>query len=211
MNRAGYASPVSGLEDFARLVDGDHGLCVVSTLRPDGTIQSSVVNAGVLPHPVTGAQVVGLVSRGDAHRVAYLRARPRVTVLVRAGWQWAAVEGPAELAGPDDPMPGVDAERLRLLLREIFTAAVSGSRDGARCSARASSAAVWPRAPHSAIRSALATLDGEKIMLAASPASVRYKSAPKAASAAAAARSAVAAGAVGSSRTVRSYPRTMKP
>lgn len=28
-----------------------------------------------------------------------------------------------ELAGPDDPLPGIDAERLRLLLREIFTAA----------------------------------------------------------------------------------------
>ena len=114
---------MSGLEDFARLIDGDHGLCVVSTLRPDGTIQSSVANAGVLPHPVTGVQVVGLVSRGDAHRLVYLRARPRATVAVRSGWQWAAAEGPVELAGPDDPLPGVDAERLRLLLREIFTAA----------------------------------------------------------------------------------------
>jgi hypothetical protein len=108
---------VSGLEEFARLVEGDHGLAVVSTLRPDGTIQSSVVNAGVLPHPVTGEQVVGLVSRGDAHRVANLRARPR-----------ASAEGPVELAGPDDPLPGVDAERLRLLLREIFTAA-GGTHD----------------------------------------------------------------------------------
>ena len=45
---------MSGLQEFARLVDGDHGLVVVSALRPDGTIQSSVVNAGVLPHPVTG-------------------------------------------------------------------------------------------------------------------------------------------------------------
>ena len=114
---------MNGLEDFATLVAGDHGLCVVSTLRPDGTIQSSVVNAGVLPHPVTGAQVVGLVSRGDAHRVANLRAWPRATVVVRSGWEWASAEGPVELAGPDDPMPGVDAERLRPLLREIFTAA----------------------------------------------------------------------------------------
>ena len=119
---------MSGLEDFARLVDGDHGLCVVSTLRPDGTIQSSVVNAGVLPHPVTGAQVVALVSRGDAHRVANLRARPRAIVVVCAGWEWAGVDGPVELAGPDDPMPGVDAERRRLLLREIFTAA-GGTHD----------------------------------------------------------------------------------
>ncbi len=114
---------MSGLEDFARLVQGDHGLVVVSTLRPDMTIQSSVVNAGVLSHPVTGAEVVGLVARGDSHRLAYLRARPRATVVVRAGWQWASVEGPVDLAGPDDPLPGVDAERLRVLLREIFTAA----------------------------------------------------------------------------------------
>jgi hypothetical protein len=49
-------------------------------------------------------------------------------VVIRAGWQWAGVEGPAELAGPDDPMPGVDAERLRLQLREIFTAA-GGTHD----------------------------------------------------------------------------------
>jgi hypothetical protein len=34
---------VSGLENFARLVDGDHGLCVVLTLRPDGTIASSEI------------------------------------------------------------------------------------------------------------------------------------------------------------------------
>jgi hypothetical protein len=39
-----------------------------------------------------------------------------------------AVEGPCELAGPDDPLPGIDAERLRLLLREIFTAA-GGTHD----------------------------------------------------------------------------------
>jgi PPOX class probable F420-dependent enzyme len=119
---------VSGLQEFARLVDGDHGLCVVSALRPDGTIQSSVVNAGVLPHPVTGAQVVGFVARGDAYKLVYLRARPRATIVIRAGWQWASAEGPVELAGPDDPMPGVDAERLRLLLREIFTAA-GGTHD----------------------------------------------------------------------------------
>ena len=119
---------MSGLQEFARLVEGDHGLVVVSVLRPDGTIQSSVVNAGVLPHPVTGAQVVGLVSRGDARRLAYLRAQPRATVVVRAGWQWASAEGPVELVGPDDPMPRVDAERLRLLLREIFTAA-GGTHD----------------------------------------------------------------------------------
>jgi hypothetical protein len=50
-------------------------------------------------------------------------------MVVRAGWDWAAVEGPADLAGPDDGLPGLDAERIRVLLREIFTAA-GGIHDG---------------------------------------------------------------------------------
>ncbi len=45
----------------------------------------------------------------------------------RDGWQWATVEGRAELVGPDDSQPwlaGEDrAEQLRMLLREVFTAA----------------------------------------------------------------------------------------
>jgi len=40
--------------------------------------------------------------------------------LIRAGWRWAGAEGPTELAGPDDHLEGVDGERLRTLLREIF-------------------------------------------------------------------------------------------
>lgn len=111
------------LAAFADLVPLDHGLVVVSTTRPDGTVQSSVVNAGVLDHPLTGQPVVGLVSAGTSKRLTYLRERPRATVVIRAGWRWAGVEGPVDLAGPDDPLGDIDAERLRLLLREIFTAA----------------------------------------------------------------------------------------
>jgi hypothetical protein len=114
---------VADIEEFRRLIPGDHGLVVVSTPRDDGTIASSVVNAGVLPHPLTGATVVGMVIRGGTRKLERLRKRPYMNVVARAGWQWAAVEGGVELAGPADPMPGVDAERLRLLLREIFTAA----------------------------------------------------------------------------------------
>ena len=72
---------MTDLADFVALVGGDRGLGVVSTLRPDSTIQSSVVNVGVLPHPVTGEQVVAFVSQGRARRLGYLRARPRAT-----GW-----------------------------------------------------------------------------------------------------------------------------
>jgi hypothetical protein len=114
---------VADIEDFRRLIAADHGLVVLSTLRDDGTIASSVVNAGVLAHPITGVTVVGMVIRGGTRKLANLRERPYANVVVRAGWQWVAAEGQTELAGPDDPMPGIDAERLRLLLREIFTAA----------------------------------------------------------------------------------------
>ena len=111
------------IEPFARLVSGDHGLAVVALARPDGTAHASVTNAGVLAHPVTGATVVGVVARGDSRKLRLLRAHPRATIVLRTGWEWSAVEGPVELAGPDDPLAGVDAERIRLLLREIFTAA----------------------------------------------------------------------------------------
>jgi hypothetical protein len=114
---------VADIEDFERLIAGEHGLVVVSVTRGDGTISSSVVNAGVLRHPVTGETVVGMVIRGGTRKLAYLRERPYANVVVRTGWQWAAAEGAADLIGPDDPAPGFGPERLRLLLREIFTAA----------------------------------------------------------------------------------------
>jgi hypothetical protein len=119
---------VADLADFARLVGQDAGLCVVSVLRADQTIHSSVVNAGVLSHPVTGGPVVGLVAVGGSRKLTYLRARPRATAVVRAGWEWSAAEGPVDLIGPDDPLPGIDAEALRLLLRAVFTAA-GGAHD----------------------------------------------------------------------------------
>jgi PPOX class probable F420-dependent enzyme len=119
---------MADLSDFAELVPLDHGLCVVTTLRGDGSAQSSVVNAGVLPHPLTGAGVVGLVAIGGSRKLRNLRADPRITVVARAGWRWATAEGTAEIIGPDDPHPDVDREALRLLLRDIFTAA-GGTHD----------------------------------------------------------------------------------
>lgn len=114
---------MTDLADVTALVRRDHGLAVVSTLRADGTILSSVVNAGVLSHPLTGEPVIGFNTRRGARKLAHLRARPRASLVLRAGWQWAAAEGPVTLIGPDDPAPGIDAGRLRLLLREVFTAA----------------------------------------------------------------------------------------
>ena len=86
----------------------------------DGRIHSCVVNAGVLPHPLTGAEVVGLVAVGGTRKLRNLRADPCATIVAVAGWEWAALEGPADLIGPDDPHGDFDAESLRLLLRDIF-------------------------------------------------------------------------------------------
>jgi PPOX class probable F420-dependent enzyme len=115
---------VSDLSAFTRLVPEDHGLCVFTTVRRDGTAQASVVNAGVLPHPVNKKMdVIGLVVAGGAQKLRHLRADPRATIVIRAGWQWAAVEGHAEIIGPDDAHPDVDTEALRLLLRDVFRSA----------------------------------------------------------------------------------------
>ncbi len=122
---------MTDLAPFAELVPLDHGLSVVVTLRADHTPHTSVVNAGVLPDPVTGAPAVAFVSAGGARKLAHLRADSTIAVVVRAGWQWAAVEGHAQLLGPDDPHPEVDGERLRLLLREIFSAAGGTHEDWA--------------------------------------------------------------------------------
>jgi PPOX class probable F420-dependent enzyme len=121
-------APMTDLAAFNALVPLDHGLVVVSTSRADGTIQSSVVNAGVLGHPTTGRPVVGLVAAGSSRRLTNLRARPRATVVIRAGWRWAGVEGPTELVGPDDHLPGIDGDGLRRLLRAVFVAA-GGTHD----------------------------------------------------------------------------------
>ena len=102
----------------------DSGLAIVSTLRADQTIQASLVNTGIITR---GEPVLAFVTYGRV-KLANLRERPQVTVAFRSGWQWAAVEGRAELIGPDDPRPDVDAEGLRLLLREIFAAA-GGTHD----------------------------------------------------------------------------------
>ena len=112
------------LSYFAEVAALDTGLSIVTTLRADGTMQASLVNAGVLNHPVTGAAVVGF----------------------------------AELIGPLDPHPEVDAEGLRMLLRDIFIAA-GGTHDDwdrydrvmreeGRTAVLVAAARAYPKAPH---------------------------------------------------------------
>ena len=112
---------------MADLAAEDRYLAVVATTRADGTVQASVVNAGILAHPVSGEHVVSFVTYGPA-KLGNLRRRSQATVVFRAGWRWAAVEGRCQIIGPDDPFPGFEPEDLPGLLRAVFQAA-GGTHD----------------------------------------------------------------------------------
>ncbi len=109
------------------LVAKESGLSVAVVYRADGSAATSVVNAGVLAHPVTGQQVLAFVVRGHAKKLRHLRRNPRTTVVIRAGWEWVAVEGTVELAGPGDRVDGFAIEQLPHLLRSVYAAAVGGT------------------------------------------------------------------------------------
>jgi PPOX class probable F420-dependent enzyme len=120
------------LELVRRLVAGENGLAIVSTTRTDGSVHSSLVNAGVLDEQPFGAQpVVATVIRGGAVKLKHLRRTGTATVAFRVGWQWASVDGPVRVVGPDDPAEGFDPQRLPALLRDIFRAAGGTHEDWA--------------------------------------------------------------------------------
>lgn len=103
-------------------------MAIVSIARADGTVQSSLVNAGLTKHPVDGSDVVGFVVHGTAHKLKLLAAQPHATVAWRVGWNWASVDGPIELCGPKHPLKGFEPEGLPQLLRQVFADA-GGTHD----------------------------------------------------------------------------------
>lgn len=116
------------LDQAVALARDENGLAIVSTVRADHTVQASLVNVGLLAHPATSRPALGFVTYGKV-KLANLRTRPQLAVTFRNGWRWASVEGRAELAGPDDPQPWLtDSEQLRLLIREVYSAA-GGTHD----------------------------------------------------------------------------------
>ena len=120
---------MSGDLDLVRqLAAADQGLAVVSTTRPDGTVHSSVVNAGVFDHPLTKEPTVALVAQGSAYKLRLFTAAGRANAVFRSGWQWVSVEGPVDMIGPDHRAAGFPPTELPQLLRDIFTAA-GGTHD----------------------------------------------------------------------------------
>lgn len=116
---------MASMEEVKQLASSEQGLCVVSTTRPDGSVHSSVVNAGVLAHPVSGQECLALVARGAAYKVRRMRDSGRGSITFRRGWQWAGVEGPAEVIDRNNPPTGLDYPKL---LRDVFRAA-GGTHD----------------------------------------------------------------------------------
>lgn len=106
---------MASVDDIRRLVALDHGLASLSTLRGDGSVHVSVVNAGVVDHPGDGTAVAAFVSRPATRKLANLRDRPQATLLWRAGWAWVAAEGAVEVVADDAG-----------LLRTIYAAAGGG-------------------------------------------------------------------------------------
>jgi hypothetical protein len=117
------------LDDVRALGERESGLAVAITLRRDGSPRASVVNAGVIDHPVSGEPVVAFVSRGGVRKLDDLRRDPRLTVVFRSGWEWIAVEGSSELMGPNDPSEHQGTEDLRALIRRVYAAAAGGTPD----------------------------------------------------------------------------------
>jgi hypothetical protein len=106
---------------------GDHHLAVLSIARDDGSVQASVVNAGVIADPVDGTPSVGLVAMGNSAKLKLLRRQGQATVVFRSGFQWVAVSGSVRLIGPDDGAEhGLDVPELT---RSVFRAAGGDHED----------------------------------------------------------------------------------
>jgi hypothetical protein len=121
---------LSLLDRARELGSREAGLAVVVTTRADGSAHASVVNAGIVTHPVIGEPVVGFVVQGGARRkLRYLRTRPHATVVFRSGWEWVAIEGDVDLAGPDDVLDGIAPDHPTRLFHDIYAAAIGGTPD----------------------------------------------------------------------------------
>ena len=100
----------------------------MSTVQSDGAVLSTVVNCGVVDHPITKEPRVAFVSVGSAARLKHIRRGSLVTVAIRRSWNWVAVTGDSELIGPNDNELGLSSDNVRVLLRDIFMAA-GGTHD----------------------------------------------------------------------------------
>jgi hypothetical protein len=119
---------MADLDDVRRIASGGANLAVLAIARRDGSVQASVVSAGVIADPLDGAASVGLVAGGGTAKLALLRVNPVATIVFTQGYQWVAVSGRSRLLGPDDGAGDVDVPAT---LRAIYVAAGGEHEDWA--------------------------------------------------------------------------------
>lgn len=111
---------MAGLEDVQRIAAAGGHLAVVAIARADGSVQTSLVNAGPIDDPIDGGACVGLVAMGRSAKLALLRANPRASVVFTHGYEWISVSGRVRLVGPDDGGGGIDVPAT---IRSVYIAA----------------------------------------------------------------------------------------
>jgi PPOX class probable F420-dependent enzyme len=119
---------MADLEVARRLVDSTH-LAVLATTRADGSVHASLVSAGLFDDPVDATPSVAAVVFGGARKLPLLRRAGRATTVFTRGFEWAAVEGPVRIIGPDDPDGRFPLPELPGLLRRVFVAAGGSHQD----------------------------------------------------------------------------------
>ena len=127
------------LDLVRRLVAGENGLAIVATTRADGSVHSSLVNAGVLEtDPTDGGPTVAMVIRGNAVKLDHFARTGTATVTFRVGWQWVSVDGPVAVIGPDAHRRPAAAAARRVHRRRRHARGLGRVRpgDGRRASGR---------------------------------------------------------------------------
>ena len=114
---------MSDIEIFSNFLLEETCLATVSTTQIDGRILSTVVNCGMIEHPITGDTCVAFVSGSNAARLKHIERVSQLNDSVRRGWVWSSVTGPADLIKSESLPEGIDSEKMRLLLREVCHAA----------------------------------------------------------------------------------------
>ena len=71
------------LDEAVALAAAESGLAVISTVRADGSVQASLVNVGLLPHPAGGQPALGFTTYGKV-KLANLRPRAAPTTTGRS-------------------------------------------------------------------------------------------------------------------------------
>ncbi len=111
------------IEDVRALLGSETGLVTAAVTGSNGKPVLTVVNAGVIGHPLTGAASIGFVAVGGSRKLDHLRRNAFLSILVRRGWRWVTAEGFADLIGPDDPATGFGPHSILDLIRTIYSAA----------------------------------------------------------------------------------------